>query len=326
MCRRALLHRILLGVAVTAFGVAAAAKSSSAPSNEPQDTASPANQVVRVFVLDTVSPDDATRLLATFGIDAVATVEELGAVVARAPAARMAVAAELLGALDRPRAEVTVDVELFLLDAASRALLADGDGKLPHRLDAAERTRLREVAPRLLEPRVSLLDRKVGEIHLIQDLAFLVEGSAADARLGVSVRLRPQVEADDDALTLGVAVAVWDIGREAEETAAAGLGRELRELEKAETKRLAVSSHEIRSSVRLRSGETWLVPGLVTSGDDAPTVLATLLFGSAVTASDEIVLVLTPRIVRGRGLSTPDLDRLCADGVVLRDLCWSPDE
>lgn len=255
-------------------------------------------RVVRAFRVGHAAAGDVGELLGRLlKLEHVAVSDDHHVVLVRATAAQIESAAALVRTVDRPRAEIELDVALLLLEGRRLGVLrrAGGGEHLPRRLDAGELERLRETARSLAEPGLAVLDRDTARWRMREDRR-LRKGTAGAAgtepdmvETGLALSVRPLVHAKGD-VTLEVMTAWTDLvgeGADAE---------------------LAVRTFAGEASARLRPGETLLASGLLPPAAERGRLARSL--GSA--ADSEMVLALTPRVVRGRELPEEDVEIICA--------------
>jgi type II secretory pathway component GspD/PulD (secretin) len=250
-------------------------------------TSAPEKQVIRIFHLENLPLNDGmTMVRALVGATSLAAHEELNSLIVRDSAAKVEVIGELLRTIDKPRGEVAVRVDLLYLDAEA---LARGSGEA-NPLAADEVESLRRTARRLTSQELNVLDGDRGRWILQDKLAIASAGAEVSfIDVGFELEVVPRVHAASEEVTLDVAVAATDATRGGPP---------------------AISNRRVESGQRVRGGQSFVVAGLqkLTTGqaDSWLTSRFDLPAGPG-----EVVLVLTPRIVRGPGFTESDLLALC---------------
>lgn len=268
----------------------------------PQNRRAYETQVARTFHLRNLELTDALTLVRSLiGLKNVAVNQALNALVVRDTAAKVAVADRLLASVDRPRGEVAVDVELLYVDSAALERVAGESGRT--RLEAPAFAELRRSARRLTRQELSVLDRDRGLWTLKDGLDVKTSAtSAAHFEVGFELAVTPRVHASDE-VTLEIGLALED----AVDDGAGTIGP-------------VTSRRKVESGARMESGETLLLTGLgVGSGGGGRSLLASR-FDLAEDGGD-LVLALTPRVVRGPGFTESDLAAVCVGTETVIELC-----
>lgn len=251
------------------------------------------DQLIRTFYLDNSEIRDAMTILRSLlGLKHVAADETKNSLMVRDTVQVVAAAAELLETVDRPRAELEIIVELLEVDRATLDSLSGPEGGTgpPLRLDAATRQRLTENAHPLARPHLGALDGKKARMRLTDRLPVGGEdGGAPYVEVGWELTVHPAIHSFSREITLELGLTVSGLGGPLEE------GR-----------RPVVSSRELQTSVRLSEGESCLISGLLGQGDS----FGQLSQLPRPKPGKEIVVLLTPRIVRGVGYTKTDLQPL----------------
>lgn len=269
----------------------------------PQNRHTYETQVVSPFHLENMELKEAMTLLRSLlGAKNLTVNEALNGLVMRDTAAKVRVAERILAAVDKPRGEVAVGVEVFYLRGE-----APHRGSGDYRLSAGEVGELRRSARRLTSQELAILENDRGSWSLKDSLDFPGDGESTHVGVGFELQVRPRLHPASDEVTLDLRLALSDL------TEGAKLG-----VEKVEA---AVSTHNVESGVRLRSGETFLFTGLAV-GPFAEKETSWLASRFDLPAGPgEVVLALTPRIVRGPGFSESDLAAICVGTEVAIALC-----
>ncbi|MEM7349282.1 MAG: hypothetical protein AAF657_00655, partial [Acidobacteriota bacterium] len=243
------------------------------------------------------------------GAKHVAAMEATNSIVIRDTADKIGIVERLLQNNDRPQAEVVVELDLLAIDSQKLRQLAlkpaaeaaGAEDGLPPRLRTGEIDRLRSQASvqRLAQPRLNVVGGSRGKVQLTDRLPL--PASLADARaegvgavvyheVGVELAVEPWVHSADEVslkLELGIdTLTDWLTGSQGE--AQPVFGR-----------------RNLEASARLRNGETYLLTGLMIAPEPADGKKSTLRFGRFLNQAGngrEVVLALTPRIVRGPGI------------------------
>jgi len=244
-------------------------------------------QVVRTFHLENLPLPDAMTLVRTMvGAKSVVAHEGLNSLVVRDTAAKVEVIGEILRRVDKPRGEVAVRVDLLFLDSDALARWSAEANPIA----AEERAALMRSARRLTGQELSVLDGDSGRWVLEDKLAIASAGTDVSfINVGFELKVEPRVHAASDEVTLEVAVAATDATRGGPP---------------------ATSSRNVESGMRIRSGDGVLVAGLQkpATGETGSWLASRFDLPAG---PGEVVLVLTPRIVRGPGFSESDLLALC---------------
>ena len=289
----------------------------------PQNRRTYEHQVIQAFYLENARVKDMmTAVRSLIGAKHVAAMERSNRIVLRDTADKVRVAEQILRRNDRPRAEVVVDVDLLSVDrramarlglkAAADSVAAAG---VPSRLGAGEIDRLRQLGSTraLARPRLDVVADSTAELRLTDRLPIpghLAPDGAAPARsgqappavvyreVGLEVKVRPWVHTERD-VTLSVEIVAdtvtdWSAGADGEQ-------------------RPTFGGVALTSRVRLRDGETYLMTGLMIVPERAgakPDALPLGRFLHQAGSGGELVLALTPHVVRGPGLGAADLEPL----------------
>lgn len=170
----------------------------------------------------------------------------------------------------------------FLYLKGGMSEYASGD----YRLSAEELTSLRRSARSLMRQEISILENHTASWALTDRVP--VRESFLD--VGFELKVQPRVHAASDEVTLRLAFKLSD--------GDPGAGA-------------IISTRDFESATRLRSGETFLLSGLMvgTSTGSRPSSLTSRF--DLPDGPGEVVLALTPRIVRGPGFSASDLAAIC---------------
>ena len=278
----------------------------------PQNRRTYEHQVIQRFYLENTEVKDMMTLLRSLiGAKHIAADERGNSVVLRDTADKIQVAEQLLRRSDRPQGEVVVEVDLLSVDGrklrqlglqtATEAPSATA-GEAPPRLKAGELDRIRRQssARPLAEPSLNILTGSSGKLRLTDRLPL--PAAFADARaessgdvvyqeVGLALEVEPWVHsAEEVSLRLVIAVDTltdWLTDTEGKE-------------------RPVFGRRSVESSLRLRDGETYLMTGLMIAPERPDSTKGSFHFGRFLSqAGDhrEVILALTPRIVRGPGIS-----------------------
>lgn len=253
--------------------------------------------LVRTFYLENVEVRDMmTALRSLLGAQTVMANESLGSVTIRDTADRVAVAERLVLSQDRPRGEVAVDVELLRLDSAAlRAFLKQREDAELLRLSAAELAEVKRTAsPRsLADLQLSVLHGGKAHLSATDRVPLLLSASEESYQyqdVGLDLKIGAQIHPRHREVTLTLKL---EVSRPAYDLAAAGGSQPV------------FKSRGVELSARLGDGETYLLTGLEAvdeppQGAASAPVRSSLRdpFGALETAT-EVVLAITPRIVRG---------------------------
>lgn len=266
----------------TTTGVYAAGGESAAPRLEAPSAKATEPQVMRTFHLENMALKDAMIMVRSLvGAKHVAASEALNGLVVRDTAGKVEVMEKLLATIDKPQAEVALDVDVLYLPGG-RSGLAAGDS----RLSAAELTSLRQSARSLMRQEISILENDTASWALKDQI--VVHESYFD--VGFELKAQPRVHAASDEVTLRLAFKLSD--------GEPGAGA-------------VISNRDFESGTRLRSGETFLLSGLtVGTATGSQSSWLTSRFGLPA-GPGEVILALTPRIIRGPGFTASDLATIC---------------
>jgi len=279
----------------------------------PQNRRTYESQVIQTFRLANGEVKDAmTMLRSLLGLKHVSANLENNSLVVRDTADKVLVAEKILRRNDQPKGEIVLEVDLLTIkreDLQGLALQPATDspvaapGEAPARLATGEIERLRsESSTRALaQPKLNILAGSPGKMRLSDRLRLPNEPSSTasagqdspfiNQEVGLTLEVQPRVHsAADVSLKLTVEVdTLTDWMSRAGEPEQPIFGR-----------------RSFESSLRLRDGETYLLTGLMIAPESATqgTQRASKQFGSFLQSSAggrEVVLGLTPRIVRGPG-------------------------
>ncbi len=300
--RRATLEKALATLARTAghYHRVLDERSLLVAEDTPQNRRTYELQVAQTLPLENLDVADAMTALRTLvGLKHVVASERLDALVVRDTADRVAVAADLIKAFDKPRSEVAVEVELLRVEPAALGGLSRGRGGdrgdgAPLRLDGARLERLRKAAgPRpVAHTQLGVLDGERGRLAFF-DRVPVPLGAATPTvyqEVGIELELRPEVHPASGEVTLRLELG---LSSRAPEGRDAGGGP-------------VFGSREVESSLRVADGESVLLAGLFRITGESPSYL-TSPFDDPAGARGDLALVLTPRIVRRSGFTEADL-------------------
>lgn len=278
----------------------------------PQSRRNHTTQVVKVVALENLPTRDAMTILRSlFGLKHVTAQEEHRQVVLRDSTETVALASGLLARIDKPRAEVDVAVEVFLLEAGQQSklhqqlLAAQGttsDG-LPRRLSAAQLAILRRNTQPIASPQVSVFDGQGGEVHLTKGYR-LENGETLE--LGLQLAVTSRVHSSVAETTLEVELGVTDLAS-SDISFDGQVGPTL-------------DRRRVTTALRLATGESLLLQGFSGSGHDGMSI-ARLLGAEAGHSEGEVLIALTPRIVRQSGYRAEDLAAVCVGTETKIGLC-----
>lgn len=270
------------------FATSLDAKTVVIADDTPQNRRQYEPQALQTIPLENIDVKDAMVLLRSlFGLKHIAAQDNLNSLTLRDTTDKIALAEQLIRVIDKPQAETVIDVELLYLDGKSRARLAQNDG-LAQRLSAQQLAELRRVSRAVSSHQLSVIEGKKAEWSLRDDVLIGNAGddSASSLTVGFKLEIRPQVHDGSQEVSLDVSLEVHD----------ATLGRT--------SKDPSERSQEVNASTRVANGETFLLSGFLPL--DTSLLLSRL--GLPNEHSAELVMVLTPNLVRGRGYSASDLE------------------
>ena len=276
----------------------------------PQNRRTYEHQVIQRFFLENTEVKDMmTMIRSLIGAKHVAANTSGNSIVLRDTADKVQVAEQIFARNDRPKAEVIVDVDLLAIDSrelqrlklrpAARAPEAEA-GTVPARLRAGELARIRSQASTraLAQPRLNIVVGSHGKLRLTDRLPL--PARFADARaehggevvyqeVGLGLQIEPWVHsAEEVSLRLDIVVdALTDWLGSPEDDLRPVFGR-----------------RSVESSLRLRDGETYLITGLMLAPALPEVPQGSFYFGRFLDhAGDEreVILALTPHVVRGPG-------------------------
>ncbi len=278
----------------------------------PQNRRTYEHQVIQSFYLENTRVEDMMTLMRSLiGTKHIAAMERTNGLVVRDTAERVRVAEQLVRRNDRPTAEVVVDVDLLAVDRQAlleldlRPAVGDVGGGPPPRLAAGEIDRLRdEASTRILaRPRLDIVAGSTAELQLTDKLPIPVQATAASGTrtsqvsyqdVGLEVKVRPWVHNARD-VSLKVQITADTL------TDWVALTGGLQQP--------TFGGANLESNIRLQDGETYLVTGLMIAPESAGTAKSPLPAGRFLQAAEsgrEIVLALTPHVVRGPGILESD--------------------
>lgn len=285
----------------------------------PQNRRTYEHQVIQSFQLENTRVADMMTLVRSMvGAKHVAVMADTNGIVVRDTADKVRVVEHLVRRNDRPSAEVVVDVDLLAVDREAMLELdlrpatgaAVPNGEAPPRLRAGEIDRLRaqDSTRSLARPKLDVVAGSTAELRLTDKLPLpsrlmtaTATGQAPPAaykEVGLEVKIRPWVHtAEDVSLRLEIAadtLADWVAGDDGEQLPLFG-------------------GINLESNVRLRDGETYLLTGLMITPEPKGKAKRSFPLGRFLHAEGsgtEIVLALTPHVVRGPGAQAADLEPL----------------
>lgn len=307
--RRATLEKALATLARTAghYHRVLDERSLLVAEDTPQNRRTYELQVAQTLPLENVRVADAmTALRSLIGVKHISANESLDALIVRDAAGVAAVAADLVGRFDKPRGEVTVEIELLRVEAGTLRSLRQGGGPAPLRLDGPGLGRLRKAAGLDVVAHTSLgvLDGDRGRLALVDRVPIrLGPGSTVYQEVGLELELTPEVHPVSGEVTLCL-----ELGLSSQSPG----GRDPSEGPR-------FGAREMESSVRVADGQSLLWAGLFRTGAGPRPYLVSPLDGPEAGRA-ELALVLTPRIVRRSGFTDADLApyRLGTDAYVTR--------
>ena len=278
------------------FFTALDAKTVLIADDTPQNRRIYEQQVIRTFHLENIALKDAmTMLRSLLGLKSIAANEQLNGIVVRDTAAKVAVAGRLLETVDKHRGEVGIDVEVLYLTGKALARRAE-----THHADASEFESLRRSARRLTRHEISVQENQRG-LWAVKDV--LGPGVEVGFELAVVPRLHPA----SDELTLELGLQFADKTHGADKTRGADQS--------------AIATHKIESGARVRSGETFLMTGLTVGPFERGEGSWLASRFDLPAQPGEVVLALTPRIVREPGFDESDLAGICIGTETAIGLC-----
>lgn len=260
----------------------------------PQNHRTYERQVVQTFHLENIPIKDAmTMIRSLVGAKNVAASEALNGLVVRDTAAKVAVMERILQTIDRHQAEVAVEAEVLYLGGGERRAYGD-------RISPQELERLRSASRSLMSQEISVLENDTGRWALKDQLPAQVGDEARFLDVGLFLELRPRVHATSDEVTLELSFSLSD--------GDPGAGA-------------ALTTRSVESGARLASGETFLLSGVTLGADSGqePSWLASRF--DLPEGPGEVVVALTPRIVRGTGFTPSDLAAICVGTETHIELC-----
>ncbi len=276
------------------LSLAAADRPASARMSDPATGGE--TQVLRAFSLEHASARDVVNLLAR-GLQLTSAIEagDDDLIFMRDTAARVEAAAKLIEAVDLLPAEVELDLELLLLEDGRAGAVADLF-EATRGLRSDELERLRRAARRLAVTGLPAIDRHRARWWLSQELQVGAGGELTAVPGGLDLFLRPRIHAGGE-VTLEVEANWIDAVRsDGEKPADASVNLEARSFTDAWQARLAPGEALVASGTRFLAGRRG--------------VIAASLFGDG--ADGELVLVVTPRVIRQRELPDSELEIVCA--------------
>ncbi len=295
--------------------------------------------VARTFYLTNTDTKNATALIRTITkTQDLHADERLNAIVVREAPAVMRLIEDLVAAVDLPDAEVTIDVEV--LEISRRRLDELGlqwpeqvgvsipgvDGSFPEVVTLARNQRLRgrianpvllatlrgtdDNTNTLANPTIRARNREKAQVHVGEKLPVFTTTSVPNAGVaaavsyldvGIKLDVEPTVQLDNE-VVIKVTLEVSNLIRQVSGPAGS-VGYEL-------------GTRRTNTTLRLKDGETQILAGLVRDDDlrniDGVPGLADLplvgrLFGlhSDTRNKSELVLLMTPRVVRNLPLPEP---------------------
>ncbi len=281
----------------------------------PQNRRTYEHQVIQSFYLENTRVAEMMTLMRSLiGAKHIAAMERTNGLVVRDTAERVRVAEQLVRRNDRPAAEVVVDVDLLAVDRKAlleldlRPAKGVAGGGPPPRLASGEIDRLRdqESTRTLARPRLDIVAGSTAELQLTDKLPISVQATAASGTrtsqvsyqdVGLEMKIRPWVHNAQD-VSLRIQIAADTL---TDWTHAGGLQQP------------TFGGVSLESDIRLQDGETYLVTGLMIAPESVGTTKrppAAGRFLQAVESGREIVLALTPHVVRGPNVLDSDREPL----------------
>lgn len=262
----------------------------------PQNRRQYEEQAIRSFYLENTRVADAMTILRSLlGLKHIAASETSRTLTVRDTADTVAVAADLIASFDHPPAEVVLELQVIEVDPEALDGLLSGDGL--QRPTPAQLERLVERGRRVGTSQLAAFEGRQGRLELGEKIP-IPASEEAWSRLGIQLQARPQVHGESGQVGLDLELAVRGV------TAWVG----------PDTERLPViGERKLESSLRLADGNSWVLRGFFGAATgDAPKgwkglpPLARWLTGQ-LPEGRKMVLVLTPRVVRGPGHTADDL-------------------
>ena len=280
----------------------------------PQNRRTYESQVIQTFRLANGEVKDAmTMLRSLLGVKHVSANLENNSLAIRDTADKVLIAEKIIRRNDQPQGEIVVEIDLLTikrenlqglgLQPASESPAA-APGEAPARLATGEIERLRsESSTRALaQPKLNILAGSPGKMRLSDRLRLANDSSSTASagqedrpfihqEVGLALEVQPWVHSTTE-VSLNLTVEV--------DTLTGWMNRA------DEPDQPIFGTRSFESSLRVRDGETYLLTGLMIAPERTATGTqrASMQFGSflqSVAGGREVVLALTPRIVRGPG-------------------------
>ena len=261
----------------------------------PQQRRQHDEQTIQTFYLENTRIGDGMTLLRSLlGLKHVAAHEENRTLTIRDTMATVAVAGDLIASFDHPPAEV--ELELLLIEVDPRAL-APSSGDSPQRLTPAERDRLLTSGTLIERSQVAAVEGHRARLEIAEHFP-LPWADSPSSRLGIDLRAKPLIHGGSREISLELGLGVHSI------TGWLAVGG---------SPKPVLGKRQLEATIRLADGATWLLRGF--SGPSASNppagfedlnTLGRWLTGQA-PEGREMVLALTPRVVRGPGHAADDL-------------------
>ncbi len=277
----------------------------------PQNRRTYKPEVIQAFALQDIELKDAIVMVRSLiGAKNVAAGSSQNLFVLRDTADKARVVEELLRILDKPRAEAAIDVEVFHLDGRRRddtaaKLRRGGGGRrggrgrphgFPQRLPTRELEHLRGAAQTLADPTLNVLSGDKGRWSLVDSFDVSTEDGVTHLEIGFTLELEVRVKAASGAVEFQARLVANDVTDSASAGPVAGI-------------------RTTEWSARLDTGESLLFSGFLRTGRKSvtgdPGSLFVSFFEPLAKERGEILIALTPRIVREPGFTERDLAPLC---------------
>jgi len=263
----------------------------------PQNRRTHERVVIQLLPVENARPGDVmTTLRSLLGVKYLALHEDTSTLVLRESAEKAKIAEYLVALVDKPRPEVEVEIEVFEIGSRQLDRVLGRVGR--SRLDPGDFDRFRaESGVRTLaRPTLSALEGETAHLLLGDRLPLGAgaEGAPTYQEIGLELWFKPWVHPRSREISFEFQLKVSSLastpGNDAWPT---------------------VGAREITSSQRLSEGQTLLFAGMMYNGEGEGSSLPTIgrLFGADArdAKSREVVLALTPRIVREPGYDELEL-------------------
>ena len=299
----------ILNVAAGHFFIQIDEKTILVADDTPQNRRTYTPQVIQTFELQDIPLKDMMTIVRSLiGAKNIAAGEASNLIILRDTVNKVLVAEELVRILDKPRAEAAIDVEVFHLDGQRRDDTAaklrrggrrGGSGRshgFPLRVATTQLDHLRSAAQTLADPTLNVLSGDKGTWSLVDSFGVPAGDGVPHLEVGLKLEIAARVKPASGSVAFRARLVAHD-ATESEGTVP------------------VTGTRTTEWSARLDAGESLLLSGFLRTGrkslTEDPGSLFVSFFEPSAEDRGEILIALTPRIVRKPGFTDRDLAPLC---------------